>query len=87
MFSLSSCSWNVNWVKERAAKRWSEAGYTVVGYEGYLWSFYGGDVWYILQRTDSPGVVYNGYLARWFDEVHIYDVHTLSGNQINLLNK
>jgi len=82
---LLGCSRNVEYVKQHAAARWGELGYTVVGYEGYQWSpFAGGDVWYVLKRVDSPGIIYTGYLVKWGDELHVYGPSIISGQQIKL---
>lgn len=85
VFPFTSCSRNVDWVKERAQDRWNGLGYEVVGYEGYQWSLKGGSVWYLLKRPDSPGILYTGYLERWFDEVDVYNVTPVSGHQVNLV--
>lgn len=82
---LSACtSSNVNYVKENAEKRWNEMGYKVIGYEGYEYSVCGGNVWYHLKRDDFPGIIYSGFLCKWKDELHIYDIHVISGNQFQL---
>ena len=85
MFMLLGCARNVDWVKERAVGRWNELGFEVVAYEGYTWSpLCGGDVWHILKRKDSPGIIYSGSLCKWGDELHMYGPRVISGNQINL---
>jgi hypothetical protein len=84
LLALFGCGRNVDWIKERAPARWAELGYHIVGYEGYSWSLMGGDVWYALKRTDSPGVLYTGFLRKWGGELHMYNVSTISGNQFNL---
>ena len=71
---LSSCSRNVEYVKSKAAETWKQAGYEIVGYEGYsIWSpIAGGEVWYTVKSPHTPGILYSGYLERWFDEIHVY---------------
>jgi hypothetical protein len=81
---MTGCGRNVEWVKARADARWKELGYTAIGYEGYLWSpFCGGDVWYLLKRDDTPGVIYTASLCRRWDELHVYELSVVSGQQLN----
>lgn len=76
---------NVEHVKARAAEGWKQAGFEIAGYDGYMANpIFGGAVWYFLKREDTPGAVYRGYLVRWFDEIHTYNVELISGNQFNI---
>ena len=78
--SATGCARNVDYIKERAPARFAELGYESTAYEGYQWGITGGDVWYILKRADSPGVVYSGSLRRWGDELHFYGPRVVSGD-------
>ena len=76
---LAGCSSaNLDDVKTHADATWAQAGYTIIGYEGYQWGFwglngYGGAyVWHTLRRPASPHVIYSGYIQRWGTEYHIY---------------
>lgn len=78
---VASCSFwgstNVDSVKERAADVWADNGFEVVGYEGYrrsiCWFDYGcGRVWYT--ATNDSGIVYHGFVERWGDEYHLYNL-------------
>jgi hypothetical protein len=70
---VTGCARNVDYVKAHATERWAELGYETVGYEGYQWGpFSGGSVWHQLKRSDTPGVLYSGYLQKWGDEIHVY---------------
>ena len=61
----TSCSRNVEWVKERSAQAAKDKGFEIVGYEGYLWSiFYGGQVWYVFRRVPDNGIIYDGAFVR-----------------------
>jgi len=78
---LTGCSYaNLDDVKAHAPAVWKQAGFTIIGYEGFQWGWlgvgpYGGaNVWYTLKREEAPGVIYGGYLYRWGDEYHIYAV-------------
>jgi hypothetical protein len=87
---LGGCSSaNLTEVKSKACQRWSEVGYTCVGYEGYNYGFwlggnYGGaDVWYTLKRAEAPNTIYTGYIRMWGDELHTYGptaVDAIKGN-------
>lgn len=72
---------NVDKIKANAAKTWGAAGFEVVGYEGYqIGNFFGspgGKVWYIVQRKDNPSVQYHGFISKWGDEYHIYNLRAI----------
>ena len=69
---------NVNETKAAATKVWRDAGYEILGYEGYQWApLHGSAVWYIVRRTDENRVTYHGYLAKWGDEHHIYKLRAI----------
>lgn len=73
---------NVDYVKKHAEYRYAEIGHEIVGYEGYQSSlFSGGDVWYI---TKKGNVVFNSYLSKWGDEIHLYYLNVLYGNDLNI---
>lgn len=77
---LSGCSYaNLDEMKAKACGKWESVGFQCVGYDGYQWGFtpfntnYGGaKVWHYLKREDAPGVIYNGYVQKWGDEIHAY---------------
>jgi hypothetical protein len=76
---ITACSsGNLDYVKERANKRFKDYGFDVVAYDGYKWGFwgfnsYGGaDVWYRIKNIPDNGITYTAYLNRWGDEIHIY---------------
>jgi len=78
---LVGCSpGNLDYVKDNAAERWKGLGFEVVGYDGFMWGFwgfnsYGGaNVWYVLRRIPDNGLTYGGYLQRWGDEIHMYHI-------------
>lgn len=85
---LSACSYNVDFVKNKSKERLAEAGYEIVAYEGFIsfMSYCGGDVYYTIKRQDSP-VLYSGMLCKWGNEIHLYNVKAISGNDIQLRNK
>jgi hypothetical protein len=77
---ISGCfsSSNLDYVKNNASTVWKSVGYEVIGYDGFQWGFwipftlYGGaKVWYSLKR-DNNGIIYNGYLQSWGNEIHVY---------------
>ena len=66
---------NVQYVKDGATESAKQAGYKVIGYEGYQFNVtHGGKVWYTLERIPLNGITYHAGFARWFDEIHIYDL-------------
>ena len=81
---LGACSYsNLEYVKERSDETWEKAGFSVVGYEGFQLGFtwihpeYGGaHVWYTVSR-DKNGIVYHGFLQRWGNEIHIYNLKAI----------
>lgn len=80
---------NLDYVKERAADTWRSNGFEVHGYQGYtMWitlgtkqQYGGAHVWYTLRRIPDNGVTYQGFLERWGDEVHVYNIKALDAIQ------
>jgi len=78
LLAAAGCTRHVAEVKAQAPRVWQEAGFAVVGYEGYQWDpFCGGDVWYLLRKIPDNGVTYHGYLCKWGGEFHIYNLQAL----------
>ena len=79
--ALAGCSAsNVPDIKNHAAETWRQAGFQVVGYEGYQYGSaqtWGGCVWYTLRRIPDNGITYDGCIAKWGDEYHIYALTAL----------
>jgi hypothetical protein len=82
--ALAGCSSsNIADVKAHAAETWKQAGFEIVGYEGWERGPYlGGDdggayVWYTLKRIPDNGITYHGSIQRWGDEYHIYRLSAL----------
>ena len=71
---------SLDYIKEKANQRWAQMGFEIVGYEGFQWGFtfwpsYGGaKVWYVLKRIPDNGITYGGFLQRWGDEIHMYNI-------------
>ena len=77
----SGCTRNVDYVKEQAPEFWRSAGYEITAYEGYEWSvFFGGKIWYQLERTKSDGIIYRAFLVKrpCVDEIHIYNLEAIN---------
>lgn len=69
---------NVDATKLAASRTWGDMGYKVVGYEGYQWGpVSGGYVWYLLEKTEHNGILYQGALAKWKNEYHIYSLSAI----------
>jgi hypothetical protein len=81
LLALAGCSAsNVPDIKTHAAATWKQAGFEVVGYEGYNWTGFGqwgGCVWYSLRRIPDNGVTYEGCISKWSGEYHIYSLNSL----------
>lgn len=84
LLMLMGCSRNVAFLKESGPQYLNDQGFKIIAYEGYKNSITGGHVWYLLQRSDSPGIIYNGFIEKWFEEIHLYNLKAISGNQINI---
>lgn len=75
---------NLDEVKANASTTFKQAGYGIIGYEGYQWgswhfgSYGGAAVWYSLRRNGKDnGIIYTGYIKRWGDEYHIYNIRAI----------
>jgi len=71
---------NVDVIKANAPKAWSDAGFEIVGYEGYQIGGLqapGGLVWYVVQRTGDSTIRYNGAVSKWGGEYHLYEIQAL----------
>ena len=87
----SGCGWgNKDAVKNNAVAVFKQAGFTIVGYEGYqlgmgipLTSFGGADVWYIVKKIPDNGIIYHAAIQRWGDEYHIYSLRAVDAIQPN----
>lgn len=81
LLALAGCSAsNVPDIKNHAVETWRQAGFQVVGYEGYNWTGFGqwgGCVWYTLRRIPDNGITYDGCISKWGDEYHIYQITAL----------
>lgn len=78
---FGGCSYrHVEAIKAHAPETWRNAGFEIVGYEGYQIGapdVPGGRVWYVVQRIGHPGVNYNGFISKWGDEYHIYNLKAI----------
>lgn len=69
-------------MKANAEQKWEQADFTIQGYDGYNFGsglgLYGGaHVWYLLKKIPDNGITYAGFLQRWGDEIHTYDVSAI----------
>ena len=79
---FSGCSAkHVPELKAAAPKVWADAGYEVVGYEGFEYgapgAAWGGKVWHIVRRKGDDRVTYHGFITKWGDEYHIYNLQAI----------
>jgi hypothetical protein len=86
---LSGCgSSNVPEVKAHAAEVWKQAGFEVIGYEGYtnehcFFAYGCGHVWSTLKRIPDNGIIYHGYIEKWGSEYHIYNLQAVDAIKPN----
>lgn len=94
LFLLVSCSYgNLSDVQHHAPEVWKQAGFEIVGYEGYQlgnWGCFGSThggacVWYIVKKIPDNGILYKGYIQRWGGEYHIYCLESMDA--LKPLNK
>lgn len=81
MIFIMSCvgPGNLDYLRENAKEFFDQNGFEIVGHEGYTWggvmpftSYGGARVWYIVKRKGKDNTIYNCYLKRWGNEIHIY---------------
>lgn len=76
--ALSACSDRyVPEIKAAAPEVIRQAGFTIVGYEGYQWGAFdtfGGKVWYTFKRNPDNGIIYHGAVVKWGNEYHLYNL-------------
>lgn len=88
LFAVGSFG-NLQYVKDNAESRFAENGFVVVGYEGYQWggfqglftNYGGAKVWYNIESNRDDGILYNCYLKRWGNEIHIYKLVAVNAIQ------
>ena len=73
---------NLEYVKKHGPDKWRSIGFEIAGYDGYQrrlgYGTYGGaQVWWYLKRVPDTGLLYNGYIERWGDELHVYNLKPL----------
>jgi hypothetical protein len=75
---LAGCSaQNVDAIKAIAPKTIEQAGFEIIGYEGYQWTGlgrWGGCVWYTMKKKPDKGTTYHGCVSKWGEEYHIYQL-------------
>ena len=83
VFGLSGgCSRNVDLVKANAAATFDQAGFEIVGCQGYLTApIAGGTVYYILKKKGNDKLTYSAGIQWWYGEYHIYDLRAMDAIQ------
>jgi hypothetical protein len=88
-FLVYGCSpKNVDFVKAGMTEKWRRQGYQCMDYDGWTAGFgighYGGShVWCRLKRIPDDGILYDGWIERWGDELHVYGPTAVSGQTLN----
>ncbi len=68
-------------IKQQSTNVLHEAGFTIVGYEGYEIGGIGapgGKVWYLFQKTGQPETLYHGFISKWGSEYHLYNIQSVN---------
>lgn len=85
--ALSGCSAQyVDRIKTAAPKTFEQAGFEIIGYEGYEWTGFGrwgGCVWYTLKKQPDTGTTYHGCVSKWGNEYHIYNLRAIDAIRAN----
>jgi hypothetical protein len=77
---LVGCSHRVDDIKLHAEDVINQAGFKIVGYEGYqygLFQVFGGCVWYTMEKVPHNGITYHGCISKWGSEYHIYSLSAI----------
>lgn len=87
---LKGCNYSeVDNIKEHATNTLANAGFKIVGYEGYqigdMFQTPGGEVWYEMIKTNDNNVLYHCFISKWGNEYHIYSIKAL--NAISSIEK
>ena len=81
LLGVAGCSKkHVPVIKANAVATWRQAGFEIIGYEGYEYGSmgqWGGAVWYIVKKVPDNGITYRGSLSKWGDEYHIYSLSAI----------
>lgn len=84
---LGGCSaGNVEEIKRNSKATIEQAGFSIIGYEGFQWTGFGrwgGCVWYTMKRNPDIGVTYHGCISKWGDEYHIYSLTAIDAIKPN----
>ena len=87
MCLLAGCSAsNVDIIKLNAKPTIEQAGFNIIGYEGYEYTGlgrWGGCVWYTMDKNPSNGITYHGCISKWQDEYHIYSLSAIDAIRTN----
>jgi len=85
ILSLNCGYGNKEYLQENGPAYLESQGFEIVTSEGFQiglvvpFTEYGGAaVWYIVKRKDDPKTLYNLYLKRWGNEIHIYSIFALN---------
>ncbi len=77
--NLGGCSYrNVAIIRAHAPAVWEAQGLEIIGDEGFtignIFESPGGRVWYALRRKGNDQIRYSGFITKWGDEFHVYNL-------------
>lgn len=80
---IGGCNYSkIDIIKRNSTLAWNRAGYNIVGYEGLQigmpWAP-GGQVWYTVNRTNQPDIIYHGFIGWWYTgEYQVWNVSAIN---------
>ncbi len=80
--NFGGCSYrNVSIIRANAPTVWAAQGYDIIACEGYqignIFESPGGRVWYALYKKGDTRIRYTGFVTKWGDEFHVYNVRAI----------
>ena len=71
---------NINNIKANAPIVFRQAGFNIVGYEGYQIGdpISGVRVWFIPNKTNNTNITYSASIEKWFNEYRIYNLKAIN---------
>lgn len=77
--SFTSCTSDVDYLKQKAPTHLQSLGYSDIKYQGYEMGLMGGYVWYVVKdTTNNSNYSYELATVKWNNEIHIYSLKCLT---------
>lgn len=75
LFLVGCSAHRVEDIRKRAPEFLNQRSLEIVAEQGFQYGgapCFGGRVWYTLRRIPDNGILYEGYVCRWGDELQLY---------------